>query len=588
MESMERSPLEVFAVDEKMNRRTGPIPYKSLRWVRRYREPGEFEMTVPADVFDPSWAYICCDDRPETGMVQKVAYSDDSQTYAGVDSVTVAGFFLEAVLDRVVFLAESPEQEKVYVPEPVRPVAAKGPKVYTDGAAGFYVETGDDEVVDVETGKHYSKSSLHEVGYKQDASTGGGHPAYSYYGKGGEVVRVDWNGKETSFEKAFEDGRGNVWYYDAKHGLHLAQGIVDRREETYWVEKKRWDALADDDPYGRYYMQTVKGPWQRTEMMEPVTEGDSVDIVFGWARRMMGDWLLYAEPEFEGVVKKVDPSFRQLGGLMYSTLAEVGASLRLEYLFERNAFILSAWKGRDRTQGQTENPWAVFSDTWGTIRGFEASRDESNYRNTCYTLFEYDVPASFDEAGWPVSGFIWGVDDDLWTPTLYGIAHESRRGYLTDRVGGEDEPAMEAYLDLRKDKPTCDGDWDREMVEIPASPPEQRQKALEAARKKFAKPADAYDMRAVYAAYEADLKTRGKAFLREEHPVEVQLDTGIVRTDRYLKDWDLGDVVDMAVEAVGLAREARIVEVEEVYEAGRCEVNIEAGDRILRNAKGGR
>lgn len=794
MESIERAPLEVFAVDAKMNRRTGSIPYKSLRWVRRYREPGEFEMVLPADVYDPSWRFVCCDDRPETGMIQKVAYTDDSQTYAGIDSVTLSGYFLEAVLDNVVFLAESPESEKVYVPEPTRPVHVEGPKVYTDNAGGTYVETGEDEVAEVGTGKHFSKNGLTEVAYEDDVSTGGSHPAYSYYGKGGEVVRVDWNGEETSFEKEFDDGRGNVWYRDGTK-IKRAQGVVDARDNAYFVAKKRWDALPDDDPYGRYYMQTVKGPWQRTEMLEPVTEGDSVDIAFRWARRMIGDWLLYAEPEFDGVVKKVDPSFQQLGGLMYSTLYEVGASLRLEYLFERNAFVLSAWKGKDRTQGQPalpsrpmfpagfteleyiessgtqyidtgvkptgatravadiethqptaattcifgerntstptaseaytlwvmqtgktvrsdffgdngtitktlhgsrfvadknanvctvggstisntsnpsgkaslglfvlacndvgaakyftaaklfsmqvyeagskvldlvparrdadgevgmldmlsgrflgnagtgsfvagpdvarpepapQNPWAVFSDAWGTIRGFEASRDESNYRNTCYTLFEYDVPASFDETGWPVSGFVWGVDDDLWTPTLYGIAHESRRGYITDRVGGEDEPAMEAYLDLRKEKPTCDGDWDRELVEIPAEPPEERKKALEAAKKKFAKPADAYDMRAVYDAYEADLKTRGTTFLREEHPVEVRLDTGVVRTDRYLKDWDLGDVVDMAVEAVGLAQEARIVEVEEVYEAGRCEVNIEAGEKLLRNAKGGR
>ena len=587
MQSIERAPLEVFAVDAKMNRRTGSIPYKSLRWVRRYREPGEFEMVLPADVYDPSWKFICCDDRPETAMIQKVAYTDDSQTYAGIDSVTVSGYFLESVLDNVVFLAESPESEKVYVPKPTRPVHMEGPKVYTDNAGGTYVETGEDEVVEVGTGKHCSKSYLTEVAYEDDVSTGGSHPAYSYYGKGGEVVRVDWNGKETSFEKAFDDGRGNVWYRDGTK-IKRAQGVVDARDNAYFVAKKRWDALPDDDHYGRYYVQTVKGPWQRTEMMEPVTEGDSVDIVFRWARRMMGDWLLYAEPGFEGVVKKVDPSFQQLGGLMYSTLYEVGASLRLEYLFERNAFVLSAWKGRDRTQGQTENPWAVFSDTWGSIRGFEAARDESNYRNVCYTLYEYDKPASFDASGWPEAGFIHAIDDSAWLPTLYGIPHGRNRGYLTDKIGAEGEVERETYLDLRKEKPSCDGDWDRSMAEIPATPPEDRQKALEAARKKFAKPADAYDMSAVYAAYEADLKTRGEAFLREEHPIEVQLDTGIVRTDRYLKDWDLGDVVDMAVEAVGLAREARIVEVEEVYEAGRCEVNIEAGDRILRNAKGGR
>ena len=95
-----------------MNRCTGSIPYKSLRWVRRYKEPGEFEMVVPADVFDPEWAFICYDNRPETGIVQKVAYTDDAQTYAGVDSVTVSGFFLESMLNNIVFARKSPETEE--------------------------------------------------------------------------------------------------------------------------------------------------------------------------------------------------------------------------------------------------------------------------------------------------------------------------------------------------------------------------------------------------------------------------------------------------------------------------------------------
>ena len=69
-------PLEVFAIDAAMNRSTGSIPYTSLIWTRRYTKPGQFEMVVPADIYDSSWAYICCDDRPETGIVQKVEFSD--------------------------------------------------------------------------------------------------------------------------------------------------------------------------------------------------------------------------------------------------------------------------------------------------------------------------------------------------------------------------------------------------------------------------------------------------------------------------------------------------------------------------------
>lgn len=573
------APLEVFALDEGMNRRTGSIPYKSLRWVRRYKEPGEFEMTVPADVFDPSWAYICCDDRPETGIVQKVHYADDAQTYAGVDSVTVSGYFLESALNNIVFLAEAPEQKKVYVPMPRRPLqnASTSPKIWSDTLGGWYYSVGPNEVVDAKTGRHSTADGLKEVEYKEHFTTAGGHPAYDYYESDGSLVQVDWNGAEKRLEPLFEDYRGNVWYRDGKEIGH-AVGVADKRSDTWRIRKKRWDALPDDDPYGRYYMETVKGPWQRTEAMEPVTEGDSVDVVFRWARRMMGDWVRYEEPRIKGVVKKVDPSFQRLGDLMYSTLYEVGASLRLEYLFERNVFVLSAYRGKDRTQGQDGNPWAVFSDTWGTLSGFEAWRDTSGYKNACYTLYEYDAPKDFDASGWPVAGFIHAIDDASGTPTLYGIRHEAKRGYLTDKVGEPGEAARETYLDLRGEKPSCDKDWSRDVVEIPTGPAEDRRKAIEEAEKKFAKPADAYDMRAVYAAYEADLKTRGKAFLASEYPVDVGLETGTLDPSRYLRDWDLGDKVDLEVSALGISKRARVVEVEESYDCDGSDVALTLGE----------
>ena len=43
-------------------------------------------------------------------------------------------------------------------------------------------------------------------------------------------------------------------------------------------------------------------------------------------------------------------------------------------------------------------PWAVFSDTWGTLYDYAASHDVSNYRNLAYVLYEYDEPV-WDESG---------------------------------------------------------------------------------------------------------------------------------------------------------------------------------------------
>ena len=591
MKDEPREPINVFAVNERMDRVTVSIPYTSLRWVRRYNKPGEFEMVVPANIYDPSWAYIVCDDRPETGIVQKVEFTDSSQVYGGIDSITVSGFFLESILNSIVFLQESPEQQKVYVPMPRRPVGrpSSSPDVYQDPSGGYWVQlsTGQWRNDNGTVMDSLNTSDLTKVDYNgayadNDWGTDLAYMNYDYYSEDGETInRVNMSGGTTSYDIEFTDDRGNVFFKDSSGKLTQAAGVVEKRSDTYTIRKKSWNALPDDDPYGRYCTVTVKGPWQRTEMMEPVTAGDSIDIVMRWARRMMGDWIVYEEPTIDGVQKAVDPSFQYLGDLMYSTLYEVGASLRLEYLFESNAYVLSCYKGADRTQAQTNMPWAVFSDTWGTLTGYSASRDTSNYKNTCFVLYDYDVPDSFDSSGWPKAGFIYAIDDYLALPTLYGISYTSKRGYNTEHVGDSSEPAIETYLDLRSEKPSCDSDWSRDIVELPGTSGSDRNQAIADAEAKFAPPQDAYDMQAVYTAYESALQGRGEAHLKENYSVETQLDTGTVKTNGYLRDFDLGDLVEMAVSTVGLATQARIIEVEESYTSGNVDIRLTIGDEKL-------
>ena len=593
--SQVRAPLEVFAIDSKMNRATGSIPYRSLRWVRRYTKPGEFEMVVPADIYDPSWAYIDAWDRPELGIVQKVEFNDSSTVYGGIDSVTVSGFFLESVLNNIVFLAESPEEQKVYVPTPRRPTFShkkQDTKIYQDPMGEYYYENSAGDIVSADDGRIVVADGLTEVDYNNAFGNMYGNPdlgycSYDYYYNSDktQITTVPYLGDDhgqpgKTYDIEFEDDKGNVFYKNDYGTLTQAIGVVDGYGDTYQVRKRRWNAL-EGDSYGRYYTVTVKGPWQRTDALEPVTEGDSIQIVLKWAQRMMGDWILYEEPTITGIQKKVDPSFQYLGDLLYSTLYEAGASFRLEYLFEKNINILSVYRGADRTQEQTGNPWAVFSDTWGTITGYSCSRDESNYKNTCYVLYDYDKPDSFDENGWPQADYIYAMGDLLALPTMYGISYTSNRGYNTERVGDGDEPAIEAYLDLRDEKPSCDSDWSREIVELPSESGDERDQAIAQAQQKFAPPDDAYDMQSVYTAYEESLNERGKSHLKENYGVVTNLDTGTVNARDYLKGFDLGDLVEFAVSTVGMQSTGRIIKVEEVYESGKADIRITVGDEQL-------
>ena len=906
-----REPLEVFAIDEKMNRATGSIPYRSLRWVRRYCEPGEFEMVVPADIYSPTWAFVYTDSRPEMGIIQKVEYQDDSQVYGGIDSVTLSGYFFEVVLNNIVFLVESPEEQKVYVPEPKRPYfqhSKNDSKVYTDGVGTYYYENKSGTYTNASTGKTFTNADgLTEVDYKPAYGNMQGNPdvgitSYDYYTDSSheQVTVVPYNpdaGTKT-YDILFEDDRGNAYYLNDHGRVTQAVGVVDSYGDTYTARKRSWNAL-DGDEYGKYYTVTVKGPWQRTDALEPITEGDSVEIVLNWARRMMGDWILYEEPEIEGIQKAVDPSFQYLGDLLYSTLWEVGASLRLEYLFDKNIFILSVYRGFDRTQiedaepvaamvmpttlaevaplsdgpvlpsgyteleyisasgtqyvdtgfrpnndtrvvaditsptnrsvspqpfGATDNtryfvifigrlgmwntrfgtsaittiegsdgagdrvtidknknvtsvnsysltlpdqtfsidrplyllarnnngiadsfcncsiyscqiydgdalardlvparrqsdsavglydtvtgtfygnagtgsftagpevqypakltyypnsttatgavaaqegyvgdsvtvaqngytdpnktflhwgtlptggttyqpgssyvltgmtdalyaqwqdnkpeppeptptggkaPWAVFSDTWGTIYGYDAIRDESNYKNTCFTLYEYDKPSGFDSDGLPSASYRKVFADTPSGDGVYNlegvevfIPYTTVRGYHTSRIGEDDEPDIETYLDLRSEKPSCDNQWSRDSVTVEVETYGQIANAVAKGRAQLLAQGDgsAPPTKSAYEAWDQDLQARGETYLKENYGVETTLDTGTVNTRDYLKGWDLGDLVEFEVSTVGLAEQARITEVEEVYESGKVSINITVGDSQLLRLKNG-
>lgn len=575
-------PLEIHALDEGFNLVAPNIPYTSLQWNRRYYECGDFTCVVPSNVYSPDWAYIYTENRPETGIIQKVEYADTAHTEGGIDTVTLSGFFLESLLNRITFLDEQPETitETYYVPEPRNPSISKktAPEVYHNMRDDTYVyKDRGGNAVDVATGNRVDWDSMMQpVEYNFPYSSGinatdpdTAKSNVSYYSSdGGKTVNsVTFSGREESHAVFFEDDRGDMFYFDNSGNLTMAFGVVDKKGDTYQMQHRSW--LAGGGPKPRYRTVTVKSPWQRTDALEPVTEGDSVQIVYKWLQRMMGNSLIYIEPEIKGITKKVDPSFQLLGDLAFDTLKEVGASYRIGYEFEKNTLTFETWQGLDRTQEQTKNPWAVFSDTWGSIYGYDASRDVSNYRNTCYVLYEYDEPSAFDINGHPVVEPVYEWNDTGVSRTLVGytIPYTTKRGYYTVTTGDADEIARETYLDKRDDDPKCDSEWKREQYG------------------KDDKPTFSTNMKEIYAAYPEAIKAEAKKLLENDYCVVTNLDTGTLNTSSYMVDFDLGDKVDMAIETIGLVETARIVEVDEVYEDNKAEISLTMGESLLTDAK---
>lgn len=74
--------------------------YINLQWIRRYYEPGEFSVQLPASEYMSDAVYVFTKDRPELGLIQKKEYADG---YDG-EVMQLAGYFYEYKLnDKITF-----------------------------------------------------------------------------------------------------------------------------------------------------------------------------------------------------------------------------------------------------------------------------------------------------------------------------------------------------------------------------------------------------------------------------------------------------------------------------------------------------
>lgn len=85
--------------------------------------------------------------------------------------------------------------------------------------------------------------------------------------------------------------------------------------------------------------------------------------------------------------------------------AEISHRIRYDYL--NNQLIFEVWKGKDRTDSQTENSWAIFSNSFCNIKSVQYEKNTSSYKNYAYVagegegadrvIVEVDTRASPDE-----------------------------------------------------------------------------------------------------------------------------------------------------------------------------------------------
>lgn len=580
-------PLEVFALTKDMERATGSIDYDELEWHRKYYDFGEFTLTVNKELYDPSWAYIYAPDRPETGVILKRTVQDDdynSDVSVGADKVVLQGLFLEYLLNNVVNLVESVEENRIYVPKPSWPTSSvqsrgaayktkDGSIAYKDGSGG-YTKADGTAVKEEDLGDRVDRGNL------SFGDGSGADYARFYYSTsgtpkiGGTITRTHMavSGDVSTGTIEYIDKAGNIYYRDngdaspgMKGGLYVAQGVAVNSDAGEYRRKiAEWERLPSD-LNGRYRTVQVAGPWARAELELLTQQRDNIELVYTMARKLMQDNILYDVPTITGIKKLLPDTsidLTYLGEWMYQELKTVGASFRLFYSFEQNTTVLQFYRGVDRTQEQNSNPWATFSEDRGNLYNFAASVDESNYKNKCYVLYDYDEPNSWTSSGAPRASRHQKPDSSVFADyDGWYIPYTRKAGSIVCRLD-DGRPDAETWLDLRTSKPEADGQWKRDLYTD--------------------EPTDLPSCRSQYANFQNGLREQGMAYLTSEFGEERSLDTGTLELSEYLEGWDLGDRVDMAVSSLGLVQEARIVECVERHTSGSSTVQIVVDEAEVR------
>lgn len=598
--------LEVFVIDKARCRLTGSIPYTSLLWSRRYYECGYFMMTIPADIYTEEWAYICTPDRPETGRIQKVEYQDTDTTGAGKDTIILWGYFLESYMYDHTFLVEERRQyeELIQATRPTNPminnyvaenfkktlyVTGNGEYVTTD-SQGNLKETDtngvqksvayanevtpagqENKVIAFNTDKGQEPKRAEQVQYRTPINT------YYYYDESDKLHAVGNQGDQVIQDKVVAVANKNeaVYYKNDSGEIFRAYGITQNRNNLYTVKMYNY-------VHQTKRTVTVKGYWQTLEMNDPYQNIDPVKHLMQWVQNFYQNGLIYAEPTFSCTPRVIDPSLRSLGQVLYDELKTEQASFRIVYDFELDKMVFEIWRGKDKTQSQTLNPWSVFSDEWGTLYNFDASYDTSSYKNTCYVLYDYDEPNSWVGNN-PYTVKHYTEINESETPILvrqwdgWYIPYKSNKGFEKVTVGDVNEPERAIYLDLRDRKPEADSDWKRDVYPLDSNNV-NKQPTFENA-----------NIKASYTGFKEGLLNEGRELLKNEHGIVENLDTGTLNLDRYLKEFDLGDKVDMTIAQIGIKKECRIIGVDETYEADEAakppSISVIMGDEKITNAR---
>jgi len=204
-----------------------------------------------------------------------------------------------------------------------------------------------------------------------------------------------------------------------------------------------------------------------------------------------------------------------LGDKLYEIEKTQELSHRLIYDYQANTLSFEVWKGKDRTDTQEANSWAIFSDSFYNVKNAVYDRNEADYKNYAYVAGEGEGAARI----------VVEVD-------IRSDPKEERR---------------EVYIDARDLQSKYQDEAGNEYTYTDAQ-------------------------------YRALLRQRGLEKLVEYAKVEtVNSDVDPNANLVYMKDFDLGDLCTYRYTDVGIETTKRITEVQEVYEGSKQTLSVVFG-----------
>ena len=206
----------------------------------------------------------------------------------------------------------------------------------------------------------------------------------------------------------------------------------------------------------------------------------------------------------------------KLGDKLFDIEKTQELSHRLAYDYQANTLSFEVWQGKDRTDSQEVNSWAIFSDSFYNVKNAVYDRDESDCKNFAYVAGEGEGTARV----------IVEVD-------IRASAEEERR---------------ELYVDAR----------DLQSAYVDDNGTEHTYTAAQ---------------------YRQLLRQRGLEKLAEYEKIEtvnsdVDPDANLI----YMTDFDLGDLCTYRYTDVGIETTKRITEIQEVYEGSKQTLSVVFGN----------